>query len=194
MQLCRKPAALESILKVASMFSGYFKEKHSLIRIFYPKNMQPLQGSERRLSKHRTDYCCCCCCCRDCDAWDKRHNIWNKPGSEVWQLFHSPTRSLSGSIKPWKMTGTCVHWWTRLRLAKCKNCLQVKSPLYSTNSSTAWLRRGQYKDVKSHPQQGPLIRLILCWKWFPWWPVSAKHIVRDGGSSYLSANHYSQSI
>lgn len=127
MQLCRKPAALESILKVASMFSGYFKEKHSLIRIFYPNNMQPLQGSERRLSKHRTDYCCCCCC-RDCDAWDKRHNIWNKPGSEVWRLFHSPTHSLSGSIKPWKMTGTCVHWWTRLRLAKCKNCLQVKSP------------------------------------------------------------------
>lgn len=35
--------------------------------------------------------------------------------------------SLSGSIKPWKMTGSCAQWWTRLCLAKCKNCLQVKS-------------------------------------------------------------------
>lgn len=46
----------------------------------------------------------------------------------VLRLFHSPTHcSLSGSIKPWKMTATCVQWWTHLRWAKCKNCLQVKS-------------------------------------------------------------------
>lgn len=108
----------------------YFKEKHSLISISYPNNIhaRSIQGSEMRLSKYRKDLSY-----RECDAWDKTSQhleetwLWgitalSQPCSFQSQWFHQTL----------KMTGTCVQWWTCLRLVKCKNCLQVKiAPVFN---------------------------------------------------------------
>lgn len=46
---------------------------------------QPIQGSELRLSKYKKDFAAGNVICET-----KPRNIWNKPGSEVQELFHSP--------------------------------------------------------------------------------------------------------
>lgn len=46
---------------------------------------QPIQGSELRLSKYKKDFAA-----GNAMLETKPCNAWNKPGSEVQQLFHSP--------------------------------------------------------------------------------------------------------